>query len=181
MKTLMKPSVVALILLCLSSLFSCGISSTRQVVSTPSSSEAQEAFTRLKSLVGSWEKSGSKDSQFRVVFSLTANETVLVETWMRGGEAHSSTLYHPDGDALLATHYCPQGNQPRLRFNGSSAENMISFKFQDVTNLLDPTQSRQTSLSFEIGESSQSMIRREVYSGSEPGDESSLSLVRSKG
>ena len=45
------------------------------------------------------------------------------------------TVYHPDGDSLLATHYCAAGNQPRMRAKPVAANaSEIAFHFVDVSN-----------------------------------------------
>ena len=48
------------------------------------------------------------------------------------------TIYTMDGDALVLTHYCPQGNQPRLRFDRSDSDGRHWFRFVDGTGLQDP-------------------------------------------
>ncbi len=73
------------------------------------------------------------------------------------------TLYHLDGDSLLATHYCPQGNQPRLKLSPVSTPNQLSFHFLDATNLSDMGDSHQHSLGFEIKKSSDRLLRKESY------------------
>jgi hypothetical protein len=59
---------------------------------------------------------------------------VLVETWTLGPERESITIYHLDGDRLLATHYCPQGNAPRLA-RSAEHDGRVEFSFVDGTGL----------------------------------------------
>jgi hypothetical protein len=59
------------------------------------------------------------------------------------------TLFHLDGSRLLATHYCGQGNQPRLRLTRAS-ERSFDFRFQDATNLVDPASAHLTKLELEL-------------------------------
>ena len=96
---------------------------------------AQDAFDRLKALVGAWRGQRPDGRDITVSYRLTAGGTVLVETWALGPEREALTLYHMDGADLLATHYCPIGNQPRLRLTKATAER-LDFVFQDATDLV---------------------------------------------
>lgn len=98
---------------------------------------AEEAFGQLKQMIGVWRPADKPQSPLRIHFYLTAGETVLVESWQVRGQPHSMTLYHRDGPTLIATHYCPQGNQPRLELVGQDASG-LHFALRDVTDL-DPT------------------------------------------
>ena len=44
-------------------------------------------------------------------------------------------MFHRDGDALLATHYCAAMNQPRLKARAGTPAGTLSFEFLDGTNL----------------------------------------------
>ncbi len=72
-----------------------------------------DSFSSLASLVGQWTGFAYDGQALRVTYSLHANESVLMENWQfRGTDA--LTLYHLDNETLMATHYCPLCNQPRL-------------------------------------------------------------------
>lgn len=75
---------------------------------------------------------------------------MLVETWTLSPTRESMTLYALDGERLLATHYCPQGNQPRLKWIGSDAVLGERFEFQDGTNLGIPGHAHQQSFRLKI-------------------------------
>ena len=126
----------------------------------PAPAPATATFDQLKQLVGVWRNADKPDSALRIRFSLTAGGTVLVESWERAGDPHSLTLYHRDGAALLATHYCPQGNQPRMALvdGGGGA---IHFAFRDVTDL-DPGESHQHDLWLDLSDPARP-VRSEVY------------------
>jgi len=134
-------------------------------------------FEKLKSLVGEWEKEGSDGSNFYISFQSSANSSVLMENWIYKGASHSFTVYHLDGESLLATHYCPQGNQPRLKLQQSSDPNSISSKFLDATNLKTLTDNHQHSLSFKFLDNN-TVIRNESYSKAGKLSPTSLNLVR---
>jgi hypothetical protein len=93
-----------------------------------------EAFEQLRGLVGTWRPADKPGSELRVEIALTAGDTVLTESWRAPGHA-SLTVYHLDGDRLLATHYCPRGNQPRLALKQRGEDGTLRFEFADATGL----------------------------------------------
>jgi hypothetical protein len=125
--------------------------------SAPATNPAS-AFQQLAGLVGTWRIADRPQSPLRIHFSITAGGTVLVESWERNGRPHSLTLYHRDGARLIATHYCPQGNQPRLALDNSAS---LRFQFIDATDL-DVGESHLQSIAFDLAERSHP-IRREHY------------------
>jgi hypothetical protein len=96
-----------------------------------------------------WLSAEQPTSPLRIRFYLTAGGTVLVESWGARGKPHSLTLYHRDGAALLATHYCPQGNQPRLALAGRDKDG-LHFAFKDATDLDPAKESHQHDLWFDL-------------------------------
>lgn len=144
----------------------------------PAATAAEAAFERLSTLVGNWSVA---DRDLEISFELIANDTVLVETWTTRGQKRSLTLYHRDGDRLLATHYCPQGNQPRLVFQPGPEAHDLSFTFLDATNLPDPDQSHQFSLGFDFTDPEGRVSRSETYLAGGEASPSSLILERSGG
>ncbi|AGC43865.1 hypothetical protein MYSTI_02549 [Myxococcus stipitatus DSM 14675] len=101
----------------------------------PVESAGARAFKRLGALVGTWEGTFSNGKVHHVTYRLSAVNSVLVETWALGPERESLTLYHLDGDTLVADHYCPQGNTPRLELAKRADGDSLSFVFRDGTNL----------------------------------------------
>ncbi len=81
-----------------------------------------QAFERLSALVGDWEGTFDNGRRHTVNYRLSAGGTVLVETWALAPGRESITMYHRDGDELVAVHYCPQGTQPRLKLVEKSIE-----------------------------------------------------------
>jgi hypothetical protein len=103
--------------------------------SLASATEPADSFARLKTLVGDWQAPAGP----RVSFRLVANESVLVQTFVTASGSETLTLFHLDAGRLLATHYCAQGNQPRLALDPASTGARMSFRFVDATNLRAPS------------------------------------------
>lgn len=121
-----------------------------------------EQFEQIRSWEGRWQV--AETPALKIVFETTARGSVMVERWETQAGLHSMTVYHMDDGALVATHYCPQGNQPRLQSKtGSVGE--IRFSFRDVTDL-DPGESHAHELWFTPAADG-TLQRSEVYRGEE--------------
>lgn len=101
-------------------------------------SPAEEAFARLKTLVGTWHGDEADGATSQAIYSLTGNGTTLVERYSRlDRDDHDMlTVYHLDGDRLMLTHYCIADNQPRMvaELDGEQRDR-VRFVFLDATNL----------------------------------------------
>ena len=141
---------------------------------------AEAAFDALKALDGTWQLAEQPEHGLRIEFSTTARGSVLVEEWTFEGRPHSLTLYHRDGGTLMATHYCPQGNQPRMTLV-PGGDGIARFTFRDVTDFDPASEQHQHSLALAWGNDGQ-LIRSEIYRDGEGGDHpSELVLARVQG
>lgn len=70
-------------------------------------------------LVGRWDAKSVDDAgkpeQIVISYELTSGGTALVEKFSPGTAGEMMSVYHPDGESVLMTHYCMMGNQPRMR------------------------------------------------------------------
>ena len=97
---------------------------------------ANPAWDKLKSLVGNWE--GVEDGKtFTLGYKLVSSGTALMETLNGPDAMEMVTVYHPDGNGILMTHYCSMGNQPRMRATGLSDGKLV-FRYLDAANLSSP-------------------------------------------
>ena len=96
---------------------------------------------------------------------------------MRGSQPHSLTLYHRDGETLVATHYCPQGNQPRLTLMPTSAAKVPRFRFRDATDLDAEKEAHVTAIAFDMSPKDM-VLRSETYRQAGKDEASQLRLVR---
>ncbi|HYH00746.1 MAG TPA: hypothetical protein VD837_16555 [Terriglobales bacterium] len=96
---------------------------------------ANPPFEKLKTLVGTWETKLPDGKTATGTVRLAGNGSALV---IESAEDGMITVIHPDGESLMATHYCGAKNQPRYVLAPSKDQNTVAFQFKDVTNLASP-------------------------------------------
>ncbi len=142
--------------------------------------DAEAAYARLKTLVGSWKLATPRtdaDRAFRIRYALISRDSALVEIFGDPARQPTQTIFHRDGERLLATHYCAQGNQPRLRWLPAKRTDALEFRFLDATNLesLDTPHLDRLTVTFVDADH---LRLREIYRGAEGEDTTDYDLVR---
>ena len=92
---------------------------------------------QFKQLAGEWDCSEltKEGLKVHVKYKVTAAGSAVVETLFPDTDHEMVTVIHPDGDALVLTHYCMLGNQPQMRAAGKGDGKEIAFKFTRASNL----------------------------------------------
>lgn len=96
------------------------------------------AWQQLRSLVGHWEGwvgEGEQRAPTHVEIRMTGGGSAVMHVLDRDTPHEMVTMFHPDGDRLLATHYCAAHNQPRMALAAAAAPNQLVFEFVDGTNI----------------------------------------------
>lgn len=111
------------------------------------------AFERIKSLAGEWvaaeDGEMTKKGDLVARYAVTAGGSALVETVFPGSPHEMVTVYHADGPDVVLTHYCVEGNQPRMRARAVAGPR-FDFEFEGGANI-DPARDRHMhSASLEI-------------------------------
>jgi hypothetical protein len=102
----------------------------------PSLDEATRAhaWAELTSkLAGSWEAPAG-GGRVRVRYEPISNGSALLERFFTVSGKETASVYHPAGDRVFVTHYCAQGNQPRLQLT-QAGNGQLTFDFVDATDL----------------------------------------------
>jgi len=134
-------AVIGLVSFCLTACqtASSSASGSRPVVQAATAQEKQATIDRVKALKGTWnivEDDGKVQGQ--TVFSVGGGGTVR-EVMFAGSEHEMTNMYHMDGPAIVCTHYCAMGNQPRMKCDASGAPgDSIRFTLDRVSNLRKP-------------------------------------------
>ena len=93
------------------------------------------AFDRLKLLVGEWEGK-TNSGPVKITYTLVAGGTALMERMQPSNEPEMITMYSQDGDTVVVTHYCSQGNQPMMKTESMKAKaDKYSFRLVSVSGL----------------------------------------------
>lgn len=139
-------------------------------------SVAVERFERLKQLaVGAWQGTTDGGESVRVAYRTISRGSVLVEVWQPGTRAETMTVFHRDGERVLATHYCAQGNQPRLVLAERSSK-AFAFEYLDATNLMQGASHLHGLVLAPVAEGD--LQRDETYRGASGDETSHLRLRR---
>ena len=105
----------------------------------PAQSGPAGAFEKIKSLTGEWTGKMSGGMPATTTIKVTAGGSAVMQMLGEGTDMEMPTLFHMDGDRLMATHYCASKNQPRMVLNPAGAEgDTLKFEFLDITNLRSP-------------------------------------------
>ncbi len=141
---------------------------------------AKTSWKALEELGGIWrlsEPSSEAEKAFRIEMRAISRGSALVETFGNPRSTTTQTVYHHAGDSIMATHYCAQGNQPRLLLTPASTPAALSFRFHDITNLKNKNASHLVQIDFKVIDRN-NIERRETYSQNGITEESSLRLKR---
>jgi hypothetical protein len=102
------------------------------------------AFERLRGLAGEWvaaeDGEMSRKGDLVARYAVTAGGSAVVETVFPGSPHEMVTVYHADGPDLVLTHYCVEGNQPRMRARAAKGSR-FDFEFDGGTGI-DPRRDR---------------------------------------
>ena len=100
---------------------------------------SNRGWEKLKSLAGEWRGTYEGKNPVHVTYTLVSGGTALMEAMDMPGDSPMITMYAPDGDRIVATHYCHAGNQPRIRATpDAAAPGRLAFDFVDATNVSSP-------------------------------------------
>jgi hypothetical protein len=113
------------------------------------------AFKKLCELQGEWSGTsfdGAKTLNLRYV--IASKGSVVIEFYRhhfknRDMDDEMVTVYHPDGDSLMLTHYCTLGNQPRMVADlEGDYLSTLAFAYQSATNLTHHACLRMSGVTF---------------------------------
>lgn len=104
-------------------------------ISAVAGDREDHAFEQLKSLAGTWDVV-TPEGEGTITYRVGSAGSVVIEELFPGTDHEMMTVYHMDGDSLVATHYCAAGNQPHFALDRTGAESDgMRFAFAGGTNM----------------------------------------------
>jgi hypothetical protein len=95
-----------------------------------------EAFDKLKLLAGTWNGTSNDGKPVKITYRVVSGGSAVMETMDHNeDDGGMVTMYHPDGDNLMMTHYCSMGNQPRMKASAVSSDGKLSFMCVGGSNM----------------------------------------------
>ncbi len=134
----MRPA--SLVVLCASlatgALVGCASQSSHRVVTPATDAQRSALFGMVADLQGDWEMvDDAGNRHLAAVIRVSSAGSVVREVMFPGSEHEMTNVYHMDGPSLVMTHYCAQGNQPRMRAQAAASPTRIDFTPDGVANL----------------------------------------------
>lgn len=121
------------------------------VVGANAQSTSSSGFDRLKTLVGEWQATSPRGEIFTSTIRPVSNGTAVEETFQNSEDNQMVTLYTPNRDRLLVTHFCSAGNQPRMETAPvKPGQNEFVFSLVGISNLKNPATGHMQSLTLRI-------------------------------
>jgi hypothetical protein len=91
-------------------------------------------FDRIKALAGNWSGTNKHGKTVKVSYTVVSDGAAVMERLFTPEGGGMITMYYPDGERLMVTHYCSAGNHPRmLAAPPKPGDSDIAFSFFDVT------------------------------------------------
>jgi hypothetical protein len=163
------------------SLLAVALAAAPLCAQAPGDPDARAAFTRLKALAGEWEGTvtSADGPKTRVVYRVTSGGSTLLEDLFPGTDHEMISMYHLDGDALVLTHYCAMGNQPRMRL-AEASRNELRFEFAGGANIKPEKDAHMHSGRIVFADADRIEARWAVYEGGKPIGENAFFLSRKR-
>ncbi len=142
---------------------SCQSSSPR-IVSDLDASKRATLLDAVKSLEGTWEMPAPEGEPGVTEFRVSSGGSVVREIMFPGAPHEMTNVYHLDGNALVMTHYCASGNQPRMRATSVDG-NRIAFASDSVSDLKPTDAAYMGELTLELVDGDHFVQHWQSYSG----------------
>ena len=140
------------------------------------------AFDRIKALEGTWTGKGGEGTETmdaKVVYRVTSGGNAVEETLFPGTPHEMVTMYHPDGNDVVLTHYCAMGNQPTMKLQPSSDPKTLSFDFVGGANV-KPSEPHMHSAKITLVDPDHLESAWTSWENGKPGKTMRLSLTRTR-
>jgi hypothetical protein len=113
----------------------CALALSILAIRSAHAETAQQAFDKMKSLIGEWQAPLAQNETMIDIFRPIAFGTAILHEEWKNGEQLTATVFYVDGSELRADHYCDMGNQLHYVVKAFTDPNVLDFQLQNATNL----------------------------------------------
>lgn len=142
---------------------------------------AADRFAMIKRLQGEWVRIGDDGRptwEVVSIYRVTAGGSAVEETLFPGTEHEMVTLYHLDGSDLVLTHYCVNGNQPRMRAKPETKDGTLVFECAGGGNMASENDKHMHGAVIVWLDDDRISSEWQEYTDGEPSHTASFNLVR---
>ncbi len=132
---------------------------------------------KIKALAGEWVLADKPNDPVYCSYRVVSGGTAVMEDLQPGVE-NMITMYHLDGDALVLTHYCGLGNQPRMKAR-PMAGSKIEFEFAGGCNV-DPKGKYMSALTLEFIDADHIKAHWTLTENGKKAEQATFDLIRKK-
>jgi hypothetical protein len=123
--------------------------------------DGKAGFAKMKELAGEWTNKAEGQA---VIYRVMSKGKSVMEILYAGTDHGMVTMYYLDGDDLVATHYCAQGNQPRFKLDPkASRASKLVFDFAGGTNLDPVKDTHMHAQRFTLVDTNHLTVERDAY------------------
>ena len=140
---------------------------------------ATARLDKFKALAGSWTMNGG-DGSVAITYRVTAGGSAVIETLFPGAPHEMVTVYTVDGGALVLTHYCAAGNQPRMKAVKDGDANTIAFEFDGGGNIKSRKDGHMHEATYSFIDADHVKAAWVYYADGKAGETKRFDLVRMK-
>lgn len=148
-----------------------------------SATESQDAaltqaavFEKIKKLEGYYLEDEVPENAAKVTYELWSRDTAVMEIWQMPTK-REFTVFHMDGDKLVATHYCGNRIQVTMDLVWPAQNDTYEFKARYVSNHAGPDAPYNSGFSYRFLEDG-NIWRNEAWTTAGKTNEGALTLVK---
>lgn len=158
----------------------CASSGRPKLVAAADDQSRAVMLEQVKKMSGTWDMLDDKGAVIgTTVFAVCSGGSAVREVMFQGMPHEMTNMYHMDGGSMVMTHYCAEGNQPRMRAGRADASpGRIAFRFDSATNYTDTERTCMGEMTLTIKDDTHASQAWQSYQGAKTNAPFTIQLRR---